>query len=205
MEVSFRAAVSGGHFRCLVFHGSCSAAGDFARTAAPLRRSRHFERDPIPYALETDWLAGAAGIVPEGLPLSSNAKSGNRSRRTQSRRAHDLASPQGTTAVKPAGHKFLMQRFESCRPSQPVRLQRLTYEGRSATLLRSSPPLAGASVLSASRLEPLVPFPLSIAVEVLTFRARAWLRFAPPTCRTPLGQSQGIPQADPGGRVSPRF
>src|SRR5262245_26630067 len=27
-------------------------------------------------------------------------------------------------------------------------------------LLRSSPPLAGASVLSASRLEPLVPFPL---------------------------------------------
>src|SRR6516162_9117796 len=28
-------------------------------------------------------------------------------------------------------------------------------------LLRSSPPLSGASVLSASRLEPLVPFPLA--------------------------------------------
>src|SRR5712672_480933 len=28
-------------------------------------------------------------------------------------------------------------------------------------LLRSSPPLAGASVLSASRFEPLVPFPLA--------------------------------------------
>jgi hypothetical protein len=31
------------------------------------------------------------------------------------------------------------------------------------------------------------------------------LSFAPPTCRMPLGQSQDIPQADPGGRVSPRF
>jgi len=30
-----------------------------------------------------------------------------------------------------------------------------------SSLLRSSPPLAGASVLSASRLEPLAPFPLA--------------------------------------------
>src|SRR5450631_1908722 len=30
-----------------------------------------------------------------------------------------------------------------------------------STLLRGSPPLSGASVLSASRLEPLVPFPLA--------------------------------------------
>ena len=33
----------------------------------------------------------------------------------------------------------------------------------------------------------------------------AWLSFAPPTCQMPLGQSQCIPQAYPGGRVSPRF
>ncbi len=26
--------------------------------------SRHFERDPIPYALETDWPVGAAGFEP---------------------------------------------------------------------------------------------------------------------------------------------
>jgi hypothetical protein len=25
-------------------------------------RSAHFERDPIPYALETDWLAGVGGL-----------------------------------------------------------------------------------------------------------------------------------------------
>ena len=31
------------------------------------------------------------------------------------------------------------------------------------------------------------------------------MSFAPPTCRMPLGQSQCIPQADPGRRVNPRF
>src|ERR1700678_702604 len=33
-------------------------------------------------------------------------------------------------------------------------------------------------------------FSLGIAGQVLTFRTRAQLRFAPPTCRMPLGQSQ---------------
>ena len=36
--------------------------------------------------------------------------------------------------------------------------------------------------------------------QVLTFRTKAWSSFAPPTCRMPLGQYQGIPRADPGGR-----
>ncbi len=31
-------------------------------------------------------------------------------------RVHDLPSPEGTTALKAAGHRFLMQCFESCRP-----------------------------------------------------------------------------------------
>src|SRR6266581_1261804 len=46
---------------------------------------------------------------------------------------------------------------------------------------------------------------LCIGGQVLTFRTRAWLSFAPPTCRMPLGQASGFPQADPGGRVTPRF
>jgi hypothetical protein len=33
--------------------------------------SSHFERDPIPYALETDWLAGAAGFEPPHLEIRS--------------------------------------------------------------------------------------------------------------------------------------
>jgi len=41
--------------------------------------------------------------------------------------------------------------------------------------------------------------------QVLTFRTRARLSFAPPPCRMPLGQSQCIPQADPGGMATPRF
>ena len=35
--------------------------------------------------------------------------------------------------------------------------------------------------------------------------SRARLSFAPPPCRMPLGQSQCIPQADPGGVATPRF
>ena len=48
-------------------------------------------------------------------------------------------------------------------------------------------------------------FSLGIEEQVLTFRTNAWLRFAPPTCRMPLGQYHDIPRADPGGRVNPRF
>ena len=39
--------------------------------------------------------------------------------------------------------------------------------------------------------------------QVLTFHTKAWSSFAPPTCRMPLGQYQGIPRANPGGRVTP--
>ncbi len=48
-------------------------------------------------------------------------------------------------------------------------------------------------------------FSLGIAGQVLTFRTRAWLNFAPSTCRMPLGQYQGISRARPGGWVNPRF
>src|SRR6266436_7089222 len=47
--------------------------------------------------------------------------------------------------------------------------------------------------------------PLASERQVLTFRTRAWLSFAPPTCRMPLGQASGFSRAGPGGRVTPRF
>jgi hypothetical protein len=47
--------------------------------------------------------------------------------------------------------------------------------------------------------------PLASERQVLTFRTRAWLSFAPPTCRMPLGQASGFSRADPGGRDTPRF
>src|SRR5215510_8734204 len=48
-------------------------------------------------------------------------------------------------------------------------------------------------------------FSLGIEEQVLTFRTNAWLCFAPPTCRMPLGQYHAIPRADPGGGVNLRF
>ena len=48
-------------------------------------------------------------------------------------------------------------------------------------------------------------FSLTITGQVLTFRTKAQLSFAPSTCRMPLGRYQGIPRADPGGRVNPQF
>src|SRR6201987_2753568 len=47
--------------------------------------------------------------------------------------------------------------------------------------------------------------PLASERQVLTFRTRAWLSFAPSTCRMPLGQASGFYRAGPGGRGPPRF
>src|SRR6266700_6000227 len=47
-------------------------------------------------------------------------------------------------------------------------------------------------------------FSLGIAGQVLTFLTRAWLSFAPSTCRMSLGQYQDIHRTDPEGRVNPR-
>ena len=63
---------------------------------------------------------------------------------------------------------------------------------------------SGASVLSASRLEPLAPFPFASPVR-FSRSVQAWLSFAPSTCRMPLGPYQDIPRANPAGRVTPRF
>src|SRR5262245_16410397 len=65
--------------------------------------------------------------------------------------------------------------------------------------LRSGPPLSGASVLSALRLEPLA-FSLAIAGSDVPYRSLIELRAA----YTPDGQDQGIPRARPGRQVSPQ-
>ena len=40
-------------------------------------------------------------------------------------------------------------------------------------------------------------FSLGIGAQVLTFRTKAWLSFAPPPCRMPLGPSQASPKLIP--------
>jgi len=83
-------------------------------------------------------------------------------------------------------------------PFAPRALPRFnTTTGQSAPLRRIS--TFGLAVGAACA------FSLGIAGQVLTFRTRARLRFAPPPCRMPLGQSQDIPQANPRGMAIPRF
>jgi hypothetical protein len=41
------------------------------------------------------------------------------------------------------------------------------------------------------------------AMQVLTFRTKAWSSFAPPTCRMSLGPYQGIPELIPEEGSSP--
>src|SRR5450830_725397 len=85
--------------------------------------------------------------------------------------------------------------------THPLRSTGITPLHRYYRTVRPSPAHRYFQPRGCSRLR----FSLGIAGQVLTFRTRARLSFAPPTCRMPLGQSQCIPQAYPGRWVSPRF
>ena len=65
--------------------------------------------------------------------------------------------------LPPSAERSGSSRFDPVGPSSTAmtRPLRSTSITPASTLLRGSPPLSGASVLSASRLEPLVPFPLA--------------------------------------------
>src|SRR5215813_7100772 len=89
-------------------------------------------------------------------------------------------------------------RLNNAAPSlQPHYRAFITTTGCSAPALRF-----GTVALAAGTA---CGFSLGIEEQDLTFHTNAWLCFAPPTCRMPLGQYHAIPRADPGGRVNPRF
>src|SRR6516162_2341079 len=71
--------------------------------------------------------------------------------RVTARRLPPSAEPSGSSRFYPVGPS-------STAMTCPLRSTSITL---ASTLLRGSPPLSGASVLSASRLEPLAPFPLA--------------------------------------------
>jgi len=73
-----------------------------------------------------------------------------------------------------------------------------------SSLLRGSPPLSGASVLSASRLEPLAPFPWHRRPgSHVPYKSQIELRAA--YMPDAAWAVSGIPQTYPGRRVNPRF
>ena len=95
-----------------------------------------------------------------------------------------------------------MAKAEQRSPFAPAPLQDLPhYYG----LLRPCAPLRYSRPRGWSRLRLVPSRRRRDGAQVLTFHTKAWLSLAPPTCRMTLGQSQDIPQADPGGRVAPRF
>jgi len=85
---------------------------------------------------------------------------------------------------------------------QPLRSSPITEP---SSLVRAAPSLMLRIGTLALAVLAACSFSLGIEAEVLTFHIKAWLSFAPPTCRMPFGQYQGIPRTDPRGRVSPRF
>ncbi len=51
------------------------AFGNRMAATASMLCTRHFERDPIPYALETDWPVGAGGFEPLHLRIGMHEDS----------------------------------------------------------------------------------------------------------------------------------
>ena len=93
-----------------------------------------------------------------------------------------------------------MAKAEQRSPFAPAPLQGLRrYYG----LLRPCAPLRYSRPRGWSRLRLVPSRRRRDEAQVLTFLTRAWLSFAPPTCRMPLGQASGFSRADPGGRVPP--
>src|SRR6266446_1002533 len=138
------------------------------------------------------------GISPPGAPRTMHDPLESHGSRCSAVALNGFASSTGSSRFQLAS--------DQGRTTQPLRSSPITGP---STLLRAAPPLRPASVLSPSRLEPLAACPFTPGgrdeAQVLTFHTKAWSSFAPPTCRMPLGQYQGIPRADPGGRVTPRF
>ena len=113
-----------------------------SRLLARLYRGRHLRRQSSTH------LHGATLTDPD-LNLSIHPA------RATARRLPPSAEPSGSSRFYPVGPS-------STAMTCPLRSTSITL---ASTLLRGSPPLSGASVLSASRLEPLAPFPLASLVR----------------------------------------
>jgi Poly-beta-hydroxybutyrate polymerase (PhaC) N-terminus len=107
--------------------------GEFSDTETKLDEgntaiSRHFERGPLYYALETDWLAGAEGFEPLHLRIGI-AKTLHSGREDSSIRisievcrAAPHSQRKSQAMIDNSGSNSEMQKFESSRLKRPVRV-----------------------------------------------------------------------------------
>src|SRR5258707_13005409 len=114
--------------------------------------------------------------------------------RVIARRLPPSAEPSGSSRYHPVGPSSTAM---TC-PFAPRALPRFV------TTTRQSAPLQRIGTFGLA-VGAACAFSLGIAGQVLTFRTRARLSFAPPTCRMPLGPSQASPKLIPEDGSAPGF
>src|SRR5260370_11972013 len=110
------------------------------------------------------------------------------------RRLPPSAEPSGSSRYHPVGPSSTAM---TC-PFAPRALPRFV------TTTRQSAPLQRIGTFGLA-VGAACAFSLGIAGQVLTFRTRARLSFAPPTCRLPLGPPQASPKLIPDAGPAPSF
>ena len=131
------------------------------------------------------------GISPPGAPKTVREPLDSHGSRcsTVVRRAAGFTSSTGSSCCQLASVGW-WSRLNNAAPSV-----QLHYRAFVPTTSHSAPMLRiGTLVLAVLAA---CDFSLCIGAQVLTFRTKAWLSFAPPPCRMPLGPSQASPELIP--------
>jgi hypothetical protein len=139
------------------------------------------------------------GISPPGAPKTVREPLDSHGSRcsTVGKRAAGFTSSTGSSCCQLAS-VGRWSRLNNAAPSV-----QLHYRAFVPTTSHSAPVLRiGTLVLAVLAA---CDFSLYIGAQVLTFRTKAWLSFAPPPCRMPLGPSQASPKLIPKEWPPPGF
>ena len=172
---------------------NCLATSPEARRKYPPKPSR---RSSIGAAVEGE---SPGGISPPGAPKTVREPLGSHGFRcsTVGTRAAGFTSSTGSSCCQLAS-VGRWSRLNNAAPSV-----QLHYRTFAPTTSCSAPVLRiGTLVLAVLTA---CDFSLCIGAQVPTFRTKAWLSFAPPPCRMPLGPSQASPKLIPEEWQPPGF
>ena len=150
-------------------------------------------------ALALQHFGSPGGISPPGAPKTVREPLDSHGSRcsTVGKRAAGFTSSTGSSCCQSAS-VGRWSRLNNAAPSV-----QLHYRAFVPTTSHSAPVLRiGTLVLAVLAA---CDFSLYIGAQVLTFRTKAWLSFAPPPCRMPLGPSQASPKLIPKEWPPPGF
>ena len=139
------------------------------------------------------------GISPPGAPKTVREPLDSHGSRcsTVGKRAAGFTSSTGSSCCQLAS-VGRWSRLNNAAPSV-----QLHYRAFVPTTSHSAPALRIGNLVLA--VVAACDFSLYIGAQVLTFRTKAWLSFAPPPCRMPLGPSQASPKLIPKEWPPPGF